>query len=875
MLASLTGARMMLLASASLASAGWGPDDFFPGTGYSAVPSGYAGDADCPCIDPFSNQYSVTNLGSPVASTPDVPATYDPGSGSNPSDCAWLRSPDYGSMCYPSAYGSTGCKAHDMDTSPECGGIPGHPDGCPDLMWQADINNPDCNSCASTWCWVDPRDCRRPNAPSSYFPLATYGVDGPRLTYSYETCGNVDTWEYQKKRLMELKKLEPIRISFPNAGSNGYTITKAQPGDPNGYGDTGHDGAFTRFVIDGLNFYNISYKVFEQRSASSRAFAELPGGWGSSYTSCVHEVALNRTDICIGEFWQTSIRLEMAAFTRALYSDVFHVLAWRTDGEAGLFAWLAKILGAAFQPFDPLLWFLLILMYVVGGLAMWVIEGHHNTADFPDQDAAVHSLVEGVFRSLQSFFGGEDHRFSPRTLTGKLVVMGLSLSSLVLISLYVAKITTAQIVIARTDRTAATELVKVINSGGKVCALNAQRNELVARIDDLPNIDASRRATGKTGNDTYYYGVEDGKELLWSMDSQPPRCGVGIIFEDAYDIMRTGWFSPRGPGWDEADTDGAGSIPGYPGLVQNWNSRGAEYSDRHTCDTKVFLRDSSFEFHMDNAMPVRKEAQVALTWLISQRIKATPFEKIRKDAQQDFVYSRKQPMCDVDGNDNTLNGLQKQITIQDGGGIVIISLLITFLAIVMFCFQDRFERKRRSRIMAQVTSTTNLANLLVEPPGIQKRISGMMTRRRKTSGDKNPAEDPESTAFKDDDINCVEQIISARHLTTERCHHKFHNMSKVPLEALCVSDVPMLLRLIRRSAKLGAAEVLGKDRAVAETPCEFFPSAWPEDQAKQLEKLNRKQGLSLTIENVAFASKAARKWSRLSKGDQSTNTCSV
>ena len=60
----LTGTRshligLVLLASASVASAGWNTTDFFPGTGYSAVATGYPGDSDCPCIDPFSDPYNV------------------------------------------------------------------------------------------------------------------------------------------------------------------------------------------------------------------------------------------------------------------------------------------------------------------------------------------------------------------------------------------------------------------------------------------------------------------------------------------------------------------------------------------------------------------------------------------------------------------------------------------------------------------------------------------------------------------------------------------------------------------------------------------------------------------------------------------------
>lgn len=294
---SLAGATLVLLSSAPLVCASWGAKDFFAGTGYSKVASGSAGDADCPCIDPFNAAFGVTNLGTPAAGTPDVPTSYDPGSGGT-ADCAWIRAPAYGQMCYPSSYGSEGCKNYDMTITPECSGIPGHPEKCPDQTFQPNANNVDCNSCASTWCFVDPRNCHKPNSPSSYFPEATYGAGGPRLSYSYETCGNVDTWEYKEKRLRELKALEPIRLSWPDVGGAGYTITRDTTGG-DGYGGSGYDGAITQFVVDALRQYNISYVAQRERSASSIAYGKAKEV-GSSYTSCVHEVALNRTDLCIG-----------------------------------------------------------------------------------------------------------------------------------------------------------------------------------------------------------------------------------------------------------------------------------------------------------------------------------------------------------------------------------------------------------------------------------------------------------------------------------------------------------------------------------------------------------------------------------------------
>ena len=109
--------------------------------------------------------------------------------------------------------------------------------------------------------------------------------------------------------------------------------------------------------------------------------------------------------------------------------------------------------------------------------------------------------------------------------------------------------------------------------------------------------------------------------------------------------------------------------------------------------------------------------------------------------------------------------------------------------------------------------------------------------------------------------------LSGRRLTTERCHSKFRIESREPLEALCVSDVPTLLRLIRRSAKLGAAEVLGKDPSSTEVaPDQFLPSAWPENQAEKLKRLNWKQGMSFKL------AASFKRFSRMSTGEKKVST---
>ena len=53
----------------------------------------------------------------------------------------------------------------------------------------------------------------------------------------------------------------------------------------------------------------------------------------SSFTACVHDVALNETDMCIGNFWMTSQRLHMAAFSTAIYDDSFSLVARARGSE--------------------------------------------------------------------------------------------------------------------------------------------------------------------------------------------------------------------------------------------------------------------------------------------------------------------------------------------------------------------------------------------------------------------------------------------------------------------------------------------------------------------------------------------------------------
>ena len=77
-----------------------------------------------------------------------------------------------------------------------------------------------------------------------------------------------------------------------------------------------------------MNLYStkdLMYSIFEALNITvivTPVSTKSSTRYSSSYTQCVHEVALNETDLCIGAFWTTSERLLLTTFTTAMYQGM-------------------------------------------------------------------------------------------------------------------------------------------------------------------------------------------------------------------------------------------------------------------------------------------------------------------------------------------------------------------------------------------------------------------------------------------------------------------------------------------------------------------------------------------------------------------------
>ena len=81
----------------------------------------------------------------------------------------------------------------------------------------------------------------------------------------------------------------------------------------------------------------------------------------SSFTACVHEVAIGATDMCWANFWATATRSALTPFTPSMYQDEFVTVVRATPPPKG---WVE----AFTKPFAPFTWDLWVLIFGVFGL---------------------------------------------------------------------------------------------------------------------------------------------------------------------------------------------------------------------------------------------------------------------------------------------------------------------------------------------------------------------------------------------------------------------------------------------------------------------------------------------------------------------------
>ena len=208
----------------------------------------------CPCINPwdyYNNSLSVDNC-----------------TLSNGEEGYLLQFQSQESIdCYPKEYGAS-CQNWDgLYRAKQCAGNGYDKEG---------------SYCSSKWCFVDPLNCK------ILYQQSTLVVDVnamDNVVYaSYETCGNINAYNIDRYSTVFLN--QTLTIAFPGDSSALYDLFTNSEGEK--------DGSSVRFFEDVQSFYNYNVDVVEISNISRQKYS-------SSYSACVHDVALGLVDLCVGE----------------------------------------------------------------------------------------------------------------------------------------------------------------------------------------------------------------------------------------------------------------------------------------------------------------------------------------------------------------------------------------------------------------------------------------------------------------------------------------------------------------------------------------------------------------------------------------------
>eukprot|EP00662_Eupelagonemidae_sp_cell21_P034430 gene34430-10026_t len=275
--------------------------------------------------------------------------------------------------------------------------------------------------CAASFCYVDPAHCTRPHSVSEMLP---------GLHYSYETCGNLNTYDDNRFASVAVDGA-PVRIGLPTAPSSkpGWFYYDSTIG--------AWDGVYVRFMDRVLrDVLNVSRAQMVKANATAHSRALFT----SSFTACVHDVAIGEADLCVAPFMDTTQRRLMSQMSAPIDTDDI-VLIIPTDGGVGA-AW-AKV----FQAFTPSLWFSVIGVLAAAAALVSLFE-RDNSAVFPDRRLR-HVLPTSAYLSVISLMSASvAHR--PRTLPGHVTAVGLGFFILVVITGYTAQ-TVSFLLVQNTD----------------------------------------------------------------------------------------------------------------------------------------------------------------------------------------------------------------------------------------------------------------------------------------------------------------------------------------------------------------------------------------------------------------------------------------
>ena len=516
------------------------------------------------------------------------------------------------------------------------------------------------------------------------------------LVYSYQTCGNIDHFTYAEGLLQELQATASkgtLRISIP--GDEVPYISTVGPNTTDYVVGTSprRDGSIPRYVSRLLQTYSIAWEEVPI-SASSRAFSP-----DSSFTACIHDVALNNTDICAASTWVFESRARLAEFTSPIEAVEFFVIA--PISQKATFTFFSLLL-RPFMPFDWTMWLGMLGALLYAGYALYTLDANGFKDEEQDDDFGATSKLEpltadqkkqikyaidwrhafcpttfddakdlgrSMTYSVQAFIGGGDFRHTPQSVTGWIVFVGVSFLILVTISNYTAQVTAFSVLGSKGGTIQSLE--EGISRGYRFCGWGSLREPLEASYPRLKGL---------------YIGLENGHDLFRDMDQG--KCDAGIIDNMAWEVAKSGVYSMP-------DDD-----PRYAAHVNG--------ASRWHCDTKIKLPAAIFM--IDLALAVRNDLRHPLSWAITK-------SKANGEWQLDHDEARRRLIKPTTCSAMTDADAVASLDFWTGAGAVFLSVMLTTIGLVINALWRMLPGQRAERAEWVARHRRNLEVLAAERYG--------------------------------------------------------------------------------------------------------------------------------------------------------------
>ena len=249
---------------------------------------------------------------------------------------------DISGTCLSDTFGSGSCATWDANTG----------------VGMCSTKTPPQAHCGQPWCFVDSRSCARGSRRTAFRYRGRLVPPNASLSYSYATCGALDLFtrplDANVGMLRRLQNLT-LRASFPlTLGGGTPHFWRLNADGALDAGGTNIAGPIWSMVKSFETIYGVT--IQPQHLSSSSLELNNQDSW----QACIHEVAINATDICLADVWAFAWRLGYLApvgtfstpFAQAHYHLVAQDQAAHTKRETSFW----DNLQIPLKPFTPELW---------------------------------------------------------------------------------------------------------------------------------------------------------------------------------------------------------------------------------------------------------------------------------------------------------------------------------------------------------------------------------------------------------------------------------------------------------------------------------------------------------------------------------------